>query len=237
MMQVYPDLEALSRAAAEIFVAEAREAAAKRGRFAVALSGGSTPKRTYELLASPLCRGLVPWRQVHAFWGDERCVPPDDPRSNYRMTREALLDHVPLPPGQVHRIRGELPPAEGAADYEAVLRQFFGGKRPRFDLNFLGLGTNGHTASLFPGTPVLDEVQRWAAEVYVAELDMWRVTLTVPVLNEAAVTAFLVAGADKAAVLKEVRAGPRDPRRLPAQLIRPRDGQLLWLADRAAAGQ
>src|SRR5262249_18828783 len=153
------------------------------------------------------------------------------------MTREALLDKVPLPPGQTYRIRGEDPPAEAAAAYEVVLRQFFKGGRPRFDLDLLGLGTNGHTASLFPGTPVLDETKRWAAEVYVAALDMWRVTLTVPVLNEAAVTAFLVAGADKAAVLREVRDGPPDPRRLPAQLIRPRDGQLLWLVDRAAAGK
>jgi 6-phosphogluconolactonase len=151
------------------------------------------------------------------------------------MARLALLDHVPIPPGQVHPVRGELEPRAGAADYEQVLRTYFAGGPPRFDLVLLGLGENGHTASLFPGTPVLKEKDRWAAEVYVAELDMWRVTLTAPCLNQAGTTAFLVSGAGKADVLRDVLEGPRRPELLPAQLIQPADGKLLWLADRPAA--
>jgi 6-phosphogluconolactonase len=235
MIQTYADPEALSRAAADLFVAQARLAVTANGRFGVALSGGHTPRRTYELLAQSPWRDQVAWGQVHVFWGDERCVPPDDARSNYRMTREALLDHVPLPATQVYRIRGELAPAKAAAEYQTLLEKFFQGGPPRFDLVFLGLGDNGHTASLFPGTPVLEEKTRWAAEVYVAEQNLYRVTLTAPLLNQAAVVAFLVAGADKAKVLQEVRTGPFEPQRLPAQLIQPANGQLLWLVDRAAA--
>lgn len=235
MMQIYPDGEALARGAAELFIAQAQQGIRAAGRFSAALSGGSTPKRAYELLGQPPYRDQVPWDRVHLFWGDERCVPPTDPRSNYRMTKLALLDHVPLPPAQVHRIAGEKPPAEAAAAYEAVLRAFFHDGPPRFDLVFLGLGENAHTASLFPGNPVLEETTRWAAEVFVAEVDMWRVTLTAPTLNAGAVLAFLVAGASKAAVVQEVRSGPYDPQRKPAQLIKPSQGQLLWLLDRAAA--
>ncbi len=235
--QVFPDADALMRGAAEFFVEKARAASAARGRFSVALSGGSTPKRAYELLATEPYRKRVDWGRVHFFWGDERCVPPDDSRSNYRMTREALLDHLSLRGDQVHRVRGELPPAEGAEDYESVLASFFGAGPVRFDLVLLGLGTNGHTASLFPGTPVLIETKRPAAEVYVAELDMWRVTLTAPVLNAAATAAFLVSGADKADVVREILRGPRDPNRLPAQLIRPESGDATWLLDKPAAAR
>lgn len=234
MTQSYPDKEALSRAAAELFVSEAKKATAARGRFSVALSGGNTPKRAYELLARQPFREKVPWGAVHLFWGDERCVPADDERSNYRMTRLALLDHVPLPNAQIHAIRGDLPPPQAAQEYETLLQAFFQGGPPRFDLVFLGLGDNGHTASLWPGTPVIHELKRWVAEVYVAEQDLYRVTMTAPLLNEAALLAFLVAGADKAPVIREVRDGKHDPDRLPAQLIRPRNGQVLWLMDDAA---
>jgi 6-phosphogluconolactonase len=237
MIEIYPDLETLSAAAAQLFAEQAERAAAVRGRFSVALSGGSTPQRTYELLAQPSFRDRAPWAKVHVFWGDERCVPLDDPRSNYRMARQALLDHVPIPQEQIHPIPFAKEPHEAAERYEAVLHASFKDQPPRFDLVFLGLGENGHTASLFPGTPVLQERQRWVAEVYVAEQSMYRVTLTAPVLNRALVVAFLVAGAAKAAVLREVLEGPQDPTRLPAQLIRPSDGELYCLVDRKAAGQ
>lgn len=237
MIEIFSDAEALMRSAAELFVEQAQRALPVRGRFCVALSGGNTPKRAYELLAGVPYRSSIDWSRVHVFWGDERCVPPDDARSNYRMTRAALLDHVPIPVGNLHRIRGELPPADAAREYEGSLDQFFGSGPARFDLVFLGLGTDGHTASLFPRTQVLHERARRAAEVYVAELDMWRVTLTEPVLNAAAVVAFLVSGSDKSDVLREVVFGPREPERLPAQLVQPTPGETRWLVDRAAASR
>lgn len=235
MIRVFPDLAAASRAAAELFAAEACRAVAAHGRFTVLLAGGETPRSAYEILAEPPLREQVPWEAVHVFWGDERCVPDDDPRSNARMARIALLDHVPVPAEQIHPIRCDRSPREGAAAYEELLRAFFAGGPPRFDLVFLGLGGNGHTASLFPGTPVLDERKRWSGEVYVAEDRLHRVTLTAPVINRAALVAFLVTGEGKAAVLKEVLEGSADPHRLPARLISPGDGELLWLVDRAAA--
>jgi 6-phosphogluconolactonase len=235
MIRVYADLESLSRAAADLIAAQANLAVAARGRFSLALSGGSTPRRTYELLAAPPFKDQAPWDRMHVFWGDERCVPPDDPRSNARMAREAWLDHVPISAGQIHPIDCARDPDAAARDYEAGLRRFFAGAAPRLDLVLLGLGDNGHTASLFPGTPVLQEQERWAAAVYVAAGDLYRVTLTAPLINQAAHVVFLVAGGAKAAVLRDVLHGPRAPARLPAQLIRPDGGELLWLADREAA--
>lgn len=235
MMRVFPDEESLSEAAADIFVDRARRSARLRGRFAVLLAGGETPRRTYELLALPPRSNAVPWDKVHIFWGDERCVPPADPRSNARMARLALLDHVPVPPGQIHPIECHSSPQECATAYEATLRTFFSGGAPRFDLVFLGLGTNGHTASLFPGTPVVGEWRRWAAEVAVEGSEFVRVTLTAPLINKAATVVFLVAGDNKAQVLREVIEGKVDPQRLPARLIGPEDGELVWLVDRKAA--
>lgn len=237
MIQRYENLEAVSQAAAELFAARASVAVRERGRFSVALAGGNTPRRAYELLAqSPLC-DAVPWYDVHVFWGDERCVPPDDPRSNYRMAREAFLDRLPLLDWQIHPMRGVGDPDEAAFEYERELRQFFADGKPRFDLVLLGMGDNAHTASLFPGLPVLEERTRWVSSVYIAELQMHRLTLTAPAINQAATIAFLVAGADKAQPLKEVLQGPRDPQRLPAQLVRPADGELLWLVDKTAAAR
>jgi 6-phosphogluconolactonase len=235
MIQTFADKEALSRSAAELIADQAVQIVAQQGRCSLALSGGSTPQRTYELLAQAPFRERVPWANVHLFWGDERCVPPGDQRSNYRMTKLALLDHVPIPAANLHRIRGELPPQDGAADYEREVKQFFAGRDPSFDLVLLGLGDNGHTASLWPGTPVVHETERWLAEVYVAEQDLWRVTMTARLLNEAALTAFLVSGAAKAPVVREIRTGPFQPDHWPAQLIKPRTGRLLWLLDREAA--
>jgi len=235
MIRVYPDLESLSRAAAALLVAQAHLAVAARGRFSVALSGGHTPRRTYELLAAPPLKDQTPWDQVHVFWGDERCVPLTDPRSNARLAKEAWLDQVPIPLSQIHPMNCAPDPVAAARQYEAELREYFAGRPPRLDLVLLGLGDNGHTASLFPGTAVLEETERWAAAVYVAEIDLWRVTLTAPLLNQARLVAFLVAGQSKAAVLQEVLHGPREPRRLPAQLIQPQPGELLWLTDLDAA--
>jgi 6-phosphogluconolactonase len=237
MIRVYPDLESLSRAAAALIVTQANLAVAARGRFSVALAGGATPRRTYELLAAPPLMDQAPWDRVHVFWGDERCVPPDAPRSNARMAKEAWLDRVPIPGHQIHPITCAQDPAAAARDYEARLREFFAGAPPRLDLVLLGLGHDGHTASLFPGTTVLEEQERWAAAVYVPEGDLYRVTLTAPLINQAARVAFLVAGGAKAKILREVLHGLRDPARLPAQLIRPHHGELLWLTDLAAAAQ
>jgi 6-phosphogluconolactonase len=236
MITVYADLESLSRAAAALVVTQANLAVAARGRFSLALAGGNTPRRTYELLAQPPFLDQAPWDRMHVFWGDERCVPLDDPRSNARMARNAWLDHVPIPPNQIHPLNCAPGPAAAARKYEARLREFFAGQPPRLDLVLLGLGHDGHTASLFPDTPVLEEKGRWVAEVSLAEPDLHRVTLTAALINQAAVVAFLVAGRSKAGILREVRHGPRDPRRLPAQLIQPQNGDLFWLADREAAG-
>jgi 6-phosphogluconolactonase len=233
---IYQNLESLSQAAAELFATKAAAAVQLRGRFAVALSGGHTPRRAYELLAEAPLREQVPWAHVHVFWGDERCVTPDDPRNNARMAGLALLDHIPIPSAQIHPIRCAASPDQGARDYEETLRAFFEGQQPRFDLILLGLGENGHTASLFPGTPVLDEKDRWAAEVYVSEQGMHRVTLTWPIINQGETVAFLVAGAKKCAILREVLQGAQDPHRLPAQLVDPTSGDLRWLIDKEAAG-
>ena len=235
MMHIYSDYESLSRGAAELFVEKAEQAVRGRGRFSVVLSGGSTPRRTYELLASPSFRERVAWGRVHVFWGDERCVPPDDPQSNARMARLALLDHVPIPSAQIHPIECEQSPAEAAGCYEATIRSFFGGGPPRFDLVFLGLGEDGHTGSLFPHTEVLKEGDRWVSEVYLQARGIYRVTLTAQAFNSAATVAFLVSGAEKATILQRVLQGPYDSMLLPAQLIRPHDGDLRWLVDKGAA--
>jgi 6-phosphogluconolactonase len=236
MIRVFDDAEALSRGAAEFFVRVAQEAVASRGRFTVALSGGSTPRRTYELLARPPLRNQVDWTRTHLFWGDERSVAPDDPRSNARLARETLINYVPIPVAQVHPMECGPEPAEGARRYEVLLRHFFAAARPRFDLILLGLGENGHTASLFPGLPGLAEPDRWVAAVYKADQDLYRLTLTPALINEAREVAFLVSGAAKAEVVREVIQGPLDPLCLPAQLIQPEPGRLHWLLDKAAAG-
>lgn len=236
VIHLFDDQEALSRGAAEFFVKIARDAIATRGRFSVALSGGGTPRRTYELLAQPPFRDEAPWDRTHLFWGDERCVDPDDPRRNARLAREAMLDHVSIPASQVHPMDCRPAPEAGAKSYEALLREFFAGGEPRFDLILLGLGGNGHTASLFPGDPVLTETERWVAPVYVADQDLYRLTFTASLINRAREVAFLVAGAAKAAVVRAVIQSPPDPQRLPAQLIHPAPGELHWLLDKAAAG-
>ncbi len=235
MIKVCADLEALSLAAAELFASEARQAVQANGRFTVALAGGNTPRRAYELLASSPFREQIPWQKTHVFWGDERCVPNDDPRNNALMARRALLDHVPVPREQVHPMVCDRHPMEAAAEYEVLLRGFFPRGRPRFDLVLLGLGENGHTASLFPGTSALEERQRWVSEVYLADEGIYRLTLTAATINQASLVVFLVSGSDKAQILRKVLKEAQDPRCIPARLIKPVDGGLLWLVDRQAA--
>ena len=235
VVEIFDDLEGLSQAAAKTFVATANSAVEANGRFTVALSGGGTPRRTYELLAQPRLRDRVRWEAVHVFWGDERCVPADDPRSNVRMAWLALLDHVAIPAEQVHPVLYMVDPRESAADYDATLHLTFDQTLPRFDLVLLGMGEDGHTASLFPGTAALDETERWAAAV--ESKDPPRVTLTYPVLNNASTVVFLVSGANKADALQRVIDGPSAEESLPAARVNPRQGSLKFLVDRAAAGR
>jgi 6-phosphogluconolactonase len=237
---VEPNAAALARRAAEFFVVEAEKAVAARGVARIAISGGSTPKSAFGALAEPgeEWRERMPWKNLDLWWVDERCVPPDDADSNFRMTREALLDHVPLKSEQIHRMEGELEPDDAAARYEEHLKKSFGLKGagiPRFDLVQLGMGPDGHTASLFPHTDALHVNDRLVTANYVEKLDMWRVTLTRPVINAARQVFFLIAGTDKAMILNEVMEGPRDPERLPSQFIVPVDGILTLLLDQAAA--
>ncbi len=239
-IEVYADRETLVRAEAERVIALAGDAISARGRFSLALSGGSTPRPLYALLATPAFASRLDWSRVHVFWGDERCVPPDHADSNYRMAREALLDHVPIPAANVHRIAGESPPDDAAKAYEQILRAHFGratGPPERtFDLALLGMGDDGHTASLFPGTPPVTEERRWVLANHVtAARDMWRITLTPVVLNAAAVVTFLVAGASKAERLWDVLEGPTRAAPLPVQRIHPSHGALTWMIDAAAA--
>ena len=193
-VRVYAQALALARAAAGHFVALSLEAVSAHGRFAVALSGGSTPKSMYSFLATTEFATRIDWTRVHIFWGDERCVPPDHPDSNYGMAREALLDHVPIPADNARRVHGEMEPAQAAEEYERMLRAFFTQGQPRFDLILLGMGDDGHTASLFPGTAAIHEQTRWVVAHYVEKLRAWRVTLTPVVINAAANVTFVVSG-------------------------------------------
>ncbi len=237
---VEPDGSALARRAAEQLVDIAEEAVAKRGRARIAISGGSTPKAAFQLLADPGQPFLkrMPWEKLDLYWVDERTVPPDHPESNYRMTREAMLDRVPLKPEQIHRMEGELEPDVAASRYESLLRNTFrleGAETPRFDLVQLGMGDDGHTASLFPHTEALHEMGRLVTANQVPQKDTWRVTLTWPVINQGSSVFFLIGGKNKAELVKEVFKGQRDPERLPSQLIWPASGILTLILDKDAA--
>jgi len=237
---VEADMAALARRTAQYFVEMAGEAVDARGRARVAISGGSTPRSVFALLADPhrKWRGAMPWDRLNLYWVDERTVPPDHPDSNYRMAREAMLSHVALPPEQIHRMEGELDPEVAASRYESTLRNSFrleGAESPRFDLVQLGMGPDGHTASLFPHTAAIHEMGRLVTANQVPQLDTWRITLTWPVINHASSVFFLIAGEDKAERVREVFMGPRDPERLPSQLIWPASGILTLFLDKAAA--
>ena len=243
MIQVFPTPEALADAVARHIVASAEESITTTGRFTLALAGGSTPRDAYVRLASDAFAHRVEWGSVHVLWGDERCVPPDDPQSNYRMAKDALLNRVPIPAHQIHRIRGEDDPHKAAAEYERELRALLrseGTASPALaglDLALLGLGEDGHTASLFPGQAAVHEASRWVMPVYLPEVVMWRITLTPAVLNAARDVTFVVSGASKAARIQQVLQGPFTPDLLPAQAIRPLQGRLTWMVDEAASGR
>ena len=235
MIRQFNDPESLSLGAADLFLHQAATAVRDRGKFLVALAGGQTPRRTYELLALPPRLEQAPWSKTHIFWGDERCVPDDDERNNARMTRLALLDQVPVEKVNVHPIRCAGDPEKEAARYEAILRSALPASNPCLDLVFLGLGEDGHTASLFPFSPVLEVKNRWAAAVSAAGQEMHRVTLMPAVLAAARMVVFLVSGPHKAAILKRVLEGPVAPRQLPAQLMLSACKQTVWMVDREAA--
>lgn len=233
-IQVFELVDGLQEAAAR-HATDVLQATTSGQDIRIALSGGSTPKRFHELLAES--EG-IDWSRVHVYWGDERTVAPDDAESNYGMARDTLLDHVAIPPEQIHRMRGELDPSEAASQYEQTLRETFGVEppdMPRFDLNILGVGADGHTASLFPGTAALEERERWVVANHVPQQDTWRLTLTYPVLNAARLTLVLASGAGKADAIRRI-FDPNEQDKPPAAFVQP-DGQIIWLLDAGAAAE
>ena len=231
---VYADAGAVAHALADYFVATGERAIAERGKFTVALSGGNTPRAAYELLAADPLRANLSWSNVFIYFGDERCVPPDDERSNYRMAREAFLDAVPIPSANIARMRGEIDPGLAANEYASILRAELGGM-PQLDLVMLGLGEDGHTASLFPGIAQEVGEHSLVEAAYAQSQAMWRVTITPKLINAARRVVFAVEGVAKARALAAVYEGPRDPKTYPAQLVQPSSGELTWLMDEAAA--
>ena len=235
-IHIFPDTSALFHGAAVLFAEQAQSAIRQHGRFTVALSGGSSPKSLYGLLAK---NASLPWDNVFFFFGDERHVPPADPESNYRMAWESILSKIPVPSANVFRVPAENPDADqAAASYEHALRDFFQtppGGFPVLDLVLLGMGLDGHTASLFPGSQALGEKSRWVVSNWVEKFKTSRITLTLPVLDNASAVVFLVSGRDKAAVLREVLEGTQPGTQFPSKLIRPEHGRLLWMVDQAAA--
>lgn len=236
-LSIHPDAHAAARAVAESFAARAAAAVQARGRFSVALTGGSGPVQAYGLLGEEPFRSRIPWKGVHLFWGDERCVPPGHARSNFRTANRAFVSRVPIPPGNVHRMPGELRPEDGAARYGDELAAFFGRGMPRFDLVHLGVGPDAHVASLFPFSETLRERRRAVTTSLHLALGEPRLTLTFPVLNAAARVEMIVIGRSKADVAWTVLRGPLDPFRFPAQFVRPADGELVWTMDREAAAR
>lgn len=233
----FPDAKELAEHAAKSFVKHSKYAIAKRGRFAVALSGGSTPRAIFAVLSAEPFKSEVEWSKVHIFWGDERNVPPDHNDSNYRMAKETLLDHVAIPAENVHRMEGELDAAEAAANYMAGIDTFFGDEPPHFDLIHLGMGDDGHTASLFPGTTALGATDATVVSNFVEKFNTNRITFTAPLINAARAVEFFVTGANKVDPLFEVLKGTRHHELYPSQLISPSNGTLTWLVDEAAAAR
>ena len=237
MVQVFETLEELSKAGAEIFVQTAAEAVRKNGRFTIALTGGSSPASLYKRLAQQPYKDLPLWRDTYVFWGDERWVPLTDEASNARMTFETLLDHVPVPKDHIFPMWSDEQPAEFANRYEAMLLKHFDSQTPQFDLVLLGMGEDGHTASLFPGTEVLHEQKRLVKAHYLAPQSMNRITLTAACINAAKKVVFLVYGEKKANALHEVLEGCYNPTKYPAQLVKPTNGEVIWLVDNLAASK
>jgi 6-phosphogluconolactonase len=233
-IKIFPDSPTLTKAVSEHFIQIGNHAILMYGRFVVAMAGGSTPEAAYLLLSTRPFASQIDWSRVHFFWGDERCVPPDHIESNFQMASEALINHISIPSSNIHRMEGEIEPTVAADRYQKKLEAFFG-SRPHFDLILLGLGTDGHTASLFPGTNAIHENVDWVVANYIKKLDTWRITLTPRILNQAHNIAFIVSGENKAIPLKAVLGGDYQPDVYPSQIIRPTNGKLVWLIDKTAA--
>ena len=237
-IRIFKDLEKLSKDAAILFIEKAADSITERGRFLVALNGGGTPARLFSMLASDY-KDKVDWQNVHVFWGDERCVPTDDPGSSYGQARELLLSRVPIPEANIHRVRGELNPAEASKEYSDILREYANPPLhfPRFDLVYLGMGEDGHTASLFPGSPVDVSEPTVPVTAQYQDRPANRVSLTPVVFNQARTVAFMATGEKKAITLAEVLSDRYNPELYPAQRISPREGDLIWLVDEDAASK
>ncbi|MCC9138344.1 6-phosphogluconolactonase [Pontibacter silvestris] len=236
MLHIFEDKAHLSKAAAELFVQTAREAVQKNGRFTVALTGGSSPVQLYSLLAQQPYLEQIPWQQTFVFWGDERWVPLTDDRSNAKMAKETFLNKVPVPQEQIYPMwKDNMEPEAFAQQYEQQLQKHFGQQAPEFDLILLGMGDDGHTASLFPGTEVLHEESHLVQAYYLEPQSMYRITLTAPLINQAKAICFLTFGSNKASALFEVLEGERNPEKYPSQLIKPQHGKVHWFVDENAA--
>ena len=232
-IKVFPDAEKLARGVAEFFIGTGNEAISNRGLFTVALAGGSTPIVSFETLSEEPFISRIDWAKVHVFWGDERCVPPTDKECNFLMASQFLLDNTPIPGINIYRMEGELDPEQAAKRYKKKLEEFFG-TEPQFDLILLGMGDDGHTASLFPGTAAVFDDKNWVVANYVQKKDAWRLTLTPKIINQSRNIAFVVSGESKSKVLKNVLEGKYQPETLPSQIIQPVDGNLFWYIDEPA---
>lgn len=230
-IHAYPNKQKLITATAERMVNSIVQAIRNNGMCNIALSGGNTPGGVFSLLASGSNRDQVDWDRLHIFWGDERMVPPEHNDSNFRMTQETLLNHVKIPDTNVHRMRGEIAPEVAAAEYAELLHDHFKGSLPCFDLVLLGLGEDGHTASLFPGTDAVQECEKHAVAVFVPELNMWRITLTFPVINAAREVLFLVSGKSKSEIIQRIMSLKQPVKELPASMVDPQNGELHWMLD------
>ena len=234
-LQVYSDAQQLSQAAAKWIAGLIAETLKVRDRFTIALSGGSTPKLLHKILAAAPYKDQIDWSKMHIFWGDERAVPFEDERNNAKMAYDTLLNFVPVPPSQIHVMRTDIGPEESAIDYEKILHQYFDKTPNTFDLVLLGMGDDGHTLSLFPGTAIVHEEKAWAKAFFLPAQDMYRITLTKTIVNQAAHIAFLTTGTGKAHALREVLKGAYNPDLYPSQEIKPVNGELHWFVDEAAA--
>ena len=234
-LHIAKDAKQLSADLAEWIGNYIQEVLQKKDKFTFVLSGGSTPKQLYTLLADSPYRESIPWEKIHFFWGDERAVPFEDSRNNAKMAYDELLDKVGVKAENIHVMRTDIGPEESSAEYEKILKQYFNGSETTFDFVLLGMGDDGHTLSLFPGTPVIHEQDAWVTSFFLPAQDMYRITLTAPVVNHAACVAFLAVGAGKAETLKHVLEGDFEPDTYPSQVIKPSKGKLIWFIDEAAA--
>jgi len=233
-LHAYPNKEQMVTATTERVINEIGQAIQERGLCNMALAGGNTPREVYSTLADDPYRDRVDWDRLHLFWGDERMVPPEHEDSNFRMVKETLLDHVGIPDGNVHRIRGEIVPEQAAREYAEFLHNHFKSDSPRFDIILLGIGEDGHTASLFPGTDAVEECKLYTVGVFVPRLDTWRVTLTFPVLNAAREVLFLAAGKSKSDIVQRIISIKQPAKEFPASMVNPEDGTLHWMLDSEA---